>query len=188
MRKTKNDTSNLQFGVTLSEVLLTATEAAAELGIDTRQVQKLAQQGRLTKSNLPKEPGARGKAPVGYTLTSINDEKERRARGEVRQPSTPPPVQLTAAAPKMLSSFGPLQNLITPELAARIIDRLAPDPAPIEYADDAYLTVKEAAQVKRMPQKWILEQCLKGYLPSELTSHKQRRILRRDLRKLESHG
>ncbi len=198
----KPRTDDLQFGVSLSEIWRTAAEAAAELGIDTRQVQKLAQQGKLTKGNLPREPGSRGKPPVGYSQLSIEEEKFRRMGGPRR---TTEPTLTSDHASAALAKFAGTRSQtlmerygLQPEHAARavqLLELLAPGagPAKEKIEDDAYVTVKEAAEIKRMSQVWIMTLCSTGQLPFQSSRPGQTgrgsiRILRADLRALKFEG
>jgi len=178
------------------EVMIPADEAGKKLGLKNRQIQLLAKQGRLRKYSLPRQPGAGGKQPVCYTLQSVEDEMRRRAEGvRVASPimNAPPISTFTPEASgetlpilaattaqidgwKALTGF--LQGL-TQSASTRNAD-------PSDYTDDSYLTITECAAIKRMSTSWIEEQIAAGRLPFETTKRGGKRVLRGDLRRLES--
>lgn len=172
------------------QIHLSSEQAMKELGITKlRQLQLMAQKGRIHRITLPRVPGAPGKPASVYTAESIEIEKARRAAGERGTrtmptiPYVPPPqLALSTVAVAHVDAFTKLCTALTEQLPQ--LPKLQQTAA--DSPDDAYLTVEEAAAVKRMPESWILNQIAEGRLPYELTARGGKRILRGDLRNLVS--
>lgn len=188
------------------EVTLSTQQVMVELGIvNVRNVQLLAQKGRLEKIILPRKPGTPGKPPCCYTAESVEAEKQRRLTGTKYIPQGyplgyPQPQRATGLSAmieetnhahanlvdRQAEVFGGLATLCA-TLSAQL-PQLPQKAAAADPPDDAYLTIAEAAAVKRMPTSWVKAQLENGRLPFEMTARNGKRILRGDLRNLPSRS
>lgn len=169
---------------------VSAERVMKELGLKSRRaVQTLASKGRLERMVLPKAAHVPGKNPVAYTQESLDEEKRRRVSGEAFYPETkaePPPYQPSPVSAAQSSQIEAFRGLA--EFLANLNTKLLADGVPLaparEFADDAYLTLAEAAAIVRMPASWLKEMIKAGRLPYERTSRNGVRVRRGDLRTL----
>lgn len=174
---------------------ITAQQVMQALGLrGKRQVQELAQQGRLERLLIPANPKeGRSRNLVSYSSESVEAEKARRATGIKMKGSLPASAIAAISAPSLASASADGWNKLSKFLddwTARIDAEAKAKPALAEkipdVPDDHFVTIAQAAKLKGMPQRWIREQIERGRLAFELTPRGAYRVLRGDLRAMPS--
>jgi hypothetical protein len=156
--------------------------------ISQRQLNTLAHKGRLQKIHGPKPPGA--KHPViMYSAESVAQEEMRRGKKQPPEPPTPFVARYgEAAVPGQLSLVNAQTDAFS-ALATHLakLSTIYGKPE-ADFPDDAYVTVAEASAIKRMPARWILDRIEDGTLFSVRTPRNGIRILRGDLRRMNTRA
>lgn len=138
---------------------LSKGEAAALLGVQTRQIERREAAGQLRKRMLPKEAGQTA-ARVVYSKADLlalkaGTPNDYRAPGrEVSQKSDN--AASTAIAPAALVTGGPWLEALG-ALLARVSPAPVVEPRP-------WLTLDEAADYSGLPASWLLKSAQAGYV------------------------
>lgn len=172
---------------------LTKAEAAAVLGVDERTIERRARAGRISAR-------ARPGFPTLYREADVEILKQT-APGEVQtgllEPVPPASSNGHGRMATVRGASSPIEPLVVQVLQA-LLGALAHGPTGPTDPTDAptgptltpeeraaqYVTLKEAAAIKRLPQVDLRALCHDGDLPHRVTSRGGIRIRRKDLEQL----